>query len=113
MFIMSTKQFIAVVMAMILGTVAVVGCRPDESPSSVQSAIVPAPMDLETMAPCPGEAGPAEPGQSCVWHSTVQGITAPAEWEWVVYVPVCPVETVQDWTTVLCVNAGGYEYPGH
>ena len=64
-------------------------------------------LDVSTLAPCPGEYGPAvrDPQASCVWDATTRGLTGPhdSDIRWVVYLPACPVTTVQNRALVVCV----------
>jgi hypothetical protein len=64
-------------------------------------------LDVSTLAPCPGEYGPAtrDPQAACVWDATTRGSNPVegADVRWLVYLPSCPVPTVQNPTLVVCV----------
>ncbi len=64
-------------------------------------------LDVSTLAPCPGEYGPAtrDPQAACVWDATTRGINPVegADVRWLVYLPTCPVPTVQNQALVVCV----------
>jgi hypothetical protein len=64
-------------------------------------------LDVSTLAPCPGEYGPAtrDPQAACVWDATTRGVNPVegADIRWLVYLPSCPVATVQNRALVVCV----------
>ena len=64
-------------------------------------------LDVSTLAPCPGEYGPAvrDPSAACVWDATTRGgnPVQGAAVRWLVYLPACPVATVQNGALVVCV----------
>jgi hypothetical protein len=64
-------------------------------------------LDVTSLAPCPGEYGPAtrDPRAACVWDASTMGDTRVqgANIRWLVYLPTCPVPTVQNPTLVVCV----------
>jgi hypothetical protein len=64
-------------------------------------------LDVSSLAPCPGEYGPAtrDPQAACVWDATTRGVNPVegADVRWLVYLPSCPVATVQNRALVVCV----------
>lgn len=64
-------------------------------------------LDVASLAPCPGEYGPAvrDPRAACVWDATTMGSNPVqgADVRWLVYLPTCPVATVQNRALVVCV----------
>lgn len=64
------------------------------------------PVDLTTVAPCPGETGPGAGGPApCVWDSETRGIhpgDSPVRW-YLYSDGGCPVATVQPADDVHCV----------
>jgi hypothetical protein len=64
-------------------------------------------LDVSSLAPCPGEYGPAtrDPQAACVWDAMTRGINPVqgADVRWLVYLPTCPVATVQNQALVVCV----------
>jgi hypothetical protein len=64
-------------------------------------------LDVSSLAPCPGEYGPAtrDPQAACVWDATTRGSNPVqgADIRWLVYLPSCPVATVQNRALVVCV----------
>jgi hypothetical protein len=96
----------AAILALAVG--AVVGGCADTAPR----------LDLTSVPACPGEAGPAMNGPvPCVWDSEVRGEhPGDSPRRWYLYANTCPVNTVQDYRLVECIDraawTGGVEGEG-
>jgi hypothetical protein len=94
----SGAALLAMLLALV-GVVAAVACAPGVSPH---------PLDLATVAACPGEDGPGVGGQPvpCVWDAQTMGngLTGRDQVRWTLYVGPdgCP-EVVQSRTQWRCV----------
>lgn len=77
------------------------GLRPEMTTASTA-------LDVGSLPPCPGEYGPAvrDPHAACVWDATIMGSNPVqgADVRWLVYLPSCPVATVQNEALVVCVS---------
>jgi|SRR5689334_3915719 len=75
-------------------------------------------LDLTQVQPCPGEAGPSMTGPvPCVWDSETWGEhPGGSPRRWYLYTDTCPLNTVQDRSTVECIGradwTGGIEGEG-
>jgi hypothetical protein len=64
----------------------------------------PQPIDVTTVAPCPGESGPAMGDtEPCVWDTTNTPARFTPSAHWILYADTCPVDTVQVSRQVVCV----------
>lgn len=75
-------------------------------------------LDLTQVEACPGESGPGMNGPvPCVWDSETRGEhPGGSPRRWYLYADHCPLNTVQDRTTVECIGradwTGGIEGEG-